>query len=320
MLLLSTTSDVLRLITSEAVAVDVIASYVDLSAGTATPNRQWTAITTATTTTVVSAPAASTVRNVKTLFVRNKSAADTVTVTVEVYNGSTAFELYEATLGPGQSAAFMEGRWFVESSRTSGQPWETQLLACTGNGDPGVAMMHMQRAGNIAATPTNITTSIARCSAFSPRQDITINRIRAYGVAATTNVYRVAIYRYSDRARLTTELAFTTAPTTWVSIGSALALTLSAGTVYFVAVAVNATGTTAGCGCIGTTVNVTTGRVTTAPASLPGSLAVGSGYLGQYNFQFAVTTGALPATANTLDAQAQWAGGMPAFFLDAADV
>jgi len=32
--------------------------------------------------------------------------------------------------------------------------------------------------------------------------------------------------------------------------------------------------------------------------------------------QFAVTAGALPTTLPTLVAQSEWAGGMPAFFLD----
>lgn len=40
------------------------------------------------------------------------------------------------------------------------------------------------------------------------------------------------------------------------------------------------------------------------------------GYMVGYFFQFAVTTGALPATALTPVASAAWAGGMPAFWLD----
>lgn len=197
--------------------------------------------------------------------------------------------------------------------------WTTVLLGARGDCDPGLLMRHLQRAGNVAATPTAITTSIARCALFCPPSNITINRIRWYGVGATTNVYRVAIYRYSDKARLTAEHAFTTAANTWGNVDTG-AIALVANTCYFIAVSVNATGTTAGVGCVGGTVAATTGRIATAPQDLPGSLSAGSGYLTDFCFQFAVTTGALPATAPTLAAQAAWTGGMPAFFLDSADV
>lgn len=320
MLLLTTTSDVIRVITDAAVTVDVHASMVDYAAGSSTPEAQNTAISTATTTTVVSSPAASTKRNVKLLSIRNKSASSTVGVTVQLFNGTTAYELEKVALGPGQTIVFHDGRWFRESSIVASEPWQTQLLACVGDCDPGEAMLNMQRAGNVAATPTNISTSVARCSLFIPPADITVDRIRCYGVGAVTTTYRVAIYRLSDLARLTAELAFTTAANTWANIGSNLNLSLTAGTVYFAACAVNATGTTAGVGCLGGTVAATTGQIATAPDSLPGSLAAGSGYLSSYFFQFAVSTGALPATAATLAAQAAWTGGMPLFFLDVADV
>ena len=68
MLLLNSTSDILRLITGAAAStIDVHASYVDLNGTTVTAGRKNTRITTATTTTVVAAPGASTARNVKSL-------------------------------------------------------------------------------------------------------------------------------------------------------------------------------------------------------------------------------------------------------------
>jgi hypothetical protein len=107
---------------------------------------------------------------------------------------------------------------------------------------------------------------------------------------------------------------------TWVSIGSNLNVSLVKDTMYFIAVSVNATGTTAGLTCMGGTTAATTGRVNTIPASLPGSMALGAtNYLNHFQFQFAVSTGALPNPAATLAAPAAWTGGMPAFWLDAAD-
>jgi hypothetical protein len=112
MLLLVNTTDSLQLVTSAAVNVDVHASFVDLASGVTTPDRKNTAITTATTTTIVSAPGSSVYRNIQTLTIRNKGAANQ-DVTV-VYNAnSTLFELHKATLLPGQVLIWLDGVGFV---------------------------------------------------------------------------------------------------------------------------------------------------------------------------------------------------------------
>lgn len=324
MLLLASTSDIIRVVTSAAARVEVHASWVDNASGTITPGRANTAaITSATTITVVASPASSTYRNVKHVSIRNTHASQTVVVTVQHYDGTNSVELYEAAIGPGGAIYYTEAtNWCTAPGTISlgANPWDGKVVAAYGDGRPGDLFQHLQRAGNVAATPTNITTSVARCNTFRLSADITVNRIRFYGVGATTNVFRVAIYRWSDLARLTSELAYTTVANTWGSAGSALGLTLSAGVIYFMATSVNATGTTAGPVCVGGTIAATTGQIQTTPTALPGSLSVDSGYLGSYAFQFAVTTGALPATAATPAAGAAWTGGVPAYWLDSADV
>ena len=68
MLLLASTADLIRVVTGSSGTVEVHASFVDVAAGVITPGRTNTpTITTATTTTVVASPAASTQRNVKLL-------------------------------------------------------------------------------------------------------------------------------------------------------------------------------------------------------------------------------------------------------------
>lgn len=317
MLFLASTSDILRVVTDAVCAVDVQASFVDLSAGTPTPGVQRAKISTATTTTVVSAPGASTTRNVKAITIRNVHASTSVGVTVQVFDGTSAYEIEKAVLAPGQSAVFLDGQWFTQSSAvTPDQAWETKAIATFGANDssPANALLHLQRGGNVAATPTNIGTSVARCSLFRPRRDFTVDAIYQYGVGATS-VFRMAIYRYSDLARLTAEYPFNTSANVWGNVASSVGLTLSAGVLYFVACSVNATGTTAGPACLGGTVAATTGQIATAPDALPNNLAPALGFLDGYFFQFTVTAGALPATAPTPAAQAAWTGGMPAFFL-----
>jgi len=320
-LLLVSTSDKLQVVTGSAVTVDVHASYVDRAAGTDTPGRKNTAITTATTTDVVLAPASATYRNVRRLVVRNKHATSSVQVTVQHTDGTTVAQLDSRVLGPGQAVTFDDHTgWFpVPAGGRASDPWESQLAGCMNRGDPGLLIRQMQCAGNVAPTPTNITASIARCSLFSLPFDLTVKRIRFYGVGITSNIYTAALYRLSDLARLTNHYAFSTAAATWGDIsGADLAIALTKDVPYFMAVSANTTGTTAGIAAAGGTVAATTGQIATAPASLPGSLALGNARLCGYYFQFAVTAGAMPATAATLVAQAAWTGGMPAFFLDAA--
>lgn len=117
MLILNSTADLLRVITTAAVAIDVHASWVDLldAATTATPGRTNTAITTATTTTVVAASgSANTKRNVKRLNIRNVSTTASQTVTVTHFDNSITVELFKCTLLFGEELAFNEdGTWLV---------------------------------------------------------------------------------------------------------------------------------------------------------------------------------------------------------------
>lgn len=116
-MLLLKNGDSLRLITSSASALDVHASFVDLASGAATPDRANASIATAATTTVVSGPAAGSVRTVKTLTIRNRGAGTQV-VTVALHDGSTLFELFEATLGPDTSLQYHEAAgWWVTDSQ-----------------------------------------------------------------------------------------------------------------------------------------------------------------------------------------------------------
>ena len=111
MLLLTSTSDLVRVTTSAVCDIEVHASYVDNAAGTITPGRTNTAISTATTTTVVASPSASTQRNVKALQITN-NAATSVFVEVLHTDGTTPVELIGVTLLGGEGLGLREdGSW-----------------------------------------------------------------------------------------------------------------------------------------------------------------------------------------------------------------
>lgn len=113
MLLLTSTSDVVRVVTGSAAnSIDVHASWVDLNGTTVTPDRKNTVITTATTTTVVPSPGAGTQRNLKGLYITNDSTGTSCSVAVEHFDGTNQVELMQFILLPGENMTFNEeGGW-----------------------------------------------------------------------------------------------------------------------------------------------------------------------------------------------------------------
>jgi hypothetical protein len=85
---------------------------VDINGTTVAPGRTNTAISTAATMTVVASPAASTVRTVKTLHIRNRHATTATDVTVVHTDGTTALELIKVNLPAGYVLHYNEGAGF----------------------------------------------------------------------------------------------------------------------------------------------------------------------------------------------------------------
>lgn len=114
MLLLTSTSDIIRVITGTTGSdIEVHASWVDNNAGAITPGRTNTAsIVTNTTTTVVAAPASGVQRNVKHLSLSNNHASTATSVAVEHYDGTNAVELREVNLLAGENLTLdLNGNW-----------------------------------------------------------------------------------------------------------------------------------------------------------------------------------------------------------------
>jgi hypothetical protein len=112
-MMLTTTSMVLRVITSSAADLDVAASWVDKTATAATPGYTGTKITTATTTTIIAAPAASTQRGLIACRITNVHASTSNTVTVQVFDGTNAVQIWKGTLEAGQTIQ-CDGRLWME--------------------------------------------------------------------------------------------------------------------------------------------------------------------------------------------------------------
>lgn len=126
MLLLTASSHRLRVITGSAGAIDATASWVTLDGTTVTPGVNAAAITTATSTDLVSGPSSG-ARNVKRVTIRNRGTAEN-TVTLRWFDGTTAFDLYERTMQPGETL-----HWTDDAAPTlfdaSGAPVTRSLFA-----------------------------------------------------------------------------------------------------------------------------------------------------------------------------------------------
>lgn len=142
MIVLDSTSGIVRLVTTVAVALDVQASYVDSTDTTYTPGSTPTAISTATTTTIVAAPAASTQRGVKAISICARGGANTVTV--EYFDGSTAFRVLSVSLAANERLEYEDAHGW-------------QVIDATGHiKTTGVGSGRLLRAAQILTAGTSI--------------------------------------------------------------------------------------------------------------------------------------------------------------------
>ena len=157
MLILDSTSDVVRVVTGSAVTTDVYATWADQTTTAFTPGDTPTAITTATTTTVVAAPGASTQRLVKLLSVRNTHASSSNLVTIQRYDGSTAYELWKGTLLAGEAVLFTGTEWI----RLNATGYRVQGVS----GGPVDVQVFTSGSGSWTK-PTSFTPSVVRVIAY----------------------------------------------------------------------------------------------------------------------------------------------------------
>lgn len=225
MILLTTTSDKLQIITASTGSIKPHVSWVDNAAGVITYGRTNTAaVASATTTDVLAAPGASTVRNAKFISVRNDHASTSNLVTIQHTDGTTVHPLWQGTLLAGESVNFNEG-----------QGWQY----CDANGNPKLAATKLDTWLHVTSDYTNSTTSftaITGLSAAVVSGKKYMLEAHLYGLsAATTTGIQMAIGNVAMTSIIATALQVIT--------NSTSAATVAAGTVAAVDTAAGATGT-----------------------------------------------------------------------------
>jgi hypothetical protein len=112
-MLLTSTADLVQIITGSAANIDVVAEYADLAAGVVSVGRQLTKIPTATTTTIVGSPGASTARKVKELLISNNHATNPCVVTIQQYDGTNTVIIESINLLAGERIGYRESTGFT---------------------------------------------------------------------------------------------------------------------------------------------------------------------------------------------------------------
>lgn len=119
MIILKATTESLQLVSSSAAKIDYSVSYSDLTPTTYAPSSNEGTVSSATTVTVLAAPAASTQRQVKLMTITNAHATLSSAVYIHKLISSTPYVLLPtATLLPGESMQYLDGQGWIYYSST----------------------------------------------------------------------------------------------------------------------------------------------------------------------------------------------------------
>jgi len=201
-------------------------------------------------------------------------------------------------------------KWYVYNGTTwvglggagaANPPWYGILHTNYGDCDPQKSLLLHTMAAVAGPTPTNIGTSVARCVQFTSPANITVNRVKMFGVGATSGLYKLAIYPVGLGSSKIWEATVNSAANTWMVYAGSGPFSLVAETKYWFCVTVTATGTTAGFRSLAAPLG-------TAFWSADNSVIGGRSFSLPVFAQFAVTGGAFPATLPAIVAAAYAAG------------
>lgn len=148
MILLKATTETLEISTSSTADIDYSISYADITTTTFVPSTTEGKITTSTTTTILSAPGASTQRQVKLITITNRHATTSNTIVVKKDISSTEYYLTPSiTLLAGETVQYLDTAGWVYYSATGsvkgdlsagGSNTQVQLnIGGVLSGDPG---------------------------------------------------------------------------------------------------------------------------------------------------------------------------------------
>lgn len=236
MLILDSTSDVLRVITSSTADLHCLSGFADDAATPEfTPGGPPVRITSATTTTLVAAPGSSVRRMVKYLLLRNAHASTANTITLQHYDGTNATTLWAGTLAAGESLQWTSDRGFCPLS-TLGVPKVVQASSAPANQTMNIVVLgsdvtNNNGTANTIADVTGLSFSVVAGARYW------FEFVIPYTSAATTTGSRWSVNGPASPTLLAYRSEYTLTATT---------TTVNSATAYDIPAASNASSLTAG--------------------------------------------------------------------------
>lgn len=199
--LLTTSTDLLRVITGSAADLDCVVSFIEYT--TASPpvldamDTQFTNIVTATTTTILAAPSASDRRRIKAVSIVNTHASVSTTVRVIIERtGPVNWDIFNTiTIGPNESLTFTEGiGWFHNKAAT------TPLAGSTNKSTASQAFSTT----DAYVTGSSVTLAALGAPVIGLMYDCSFDMVKSAGTGAVVIIVRVGTAgSTADTARLT---------------------------------------------------------------------------------------------------------------------
>ncbi len=134
MIILDNTTEILEMTTSAAVSTDYYVSYADITSSAFTGGASDGNVATATTTTILAAPAASTQRQVKYVAIRNRSTTSSQTVTIKHdTSGTERYLTADVVLSAGETLTYTQDLgWVVKNKNGIDKTVDTTTIGFTG--------------------------------------------------------------------------------------------------------------------------------------------------------------------------------------------
>jgi hypothetical protein len=190
MMLLTTTTSILELKTGGASKIDWTASWVDMTSSAFTPDASDGTVSSATSTTLIAAPAASTQRQVKFISLRNVGASSNV-VTIQKDVSGTDREILVMTLLSGEALHYTDGQgWVAFDANGNRKQSVIQILPV-----PAAQMSPIFATANLTSVKTiTSTNTFALYMGKAPRALTSVQmRLRVTTAVATITWAEVAL-------------------------------------------------------------------------------------------------------------------------------
>jgi hypothetical protein len=222
-------TDLLRVVTGSAADLDCVVSFLEASQASPPvpdwPETQFTNIVTATTTTILAAPNASSIRKIKGVSIVNTHASVSTTVRVIIERtGPVNWDLFNTvTLAAGESLTFTEGLGWFHNKPTASVP--------VGSTNKSTASQAFSTT-DAYVTGSSVTLAALGTPVVGLMYDCSFDMVKTAGTGAMVVIVRVGTAgTTSDTARLTFTLdAGTSAADVATFVVRAMFRTVGAGT------------------------------------------------------------------------------------------